>query len=210
MLKSLRTSTRQLAELVAWCPPFNAVSNAPIDFCLVITLFIMSEMQSPGNNTTSSTNCQSNCQFTSEQRSAIVAEVSSGKSYAQVAKDFNTTKSTVFAIPKRWRTTQSVDPKPCGGRPQKLTTPDCRYVLLQLKRDPNVTWDDLVHQVGGHASCSTLRRIVEQHWGREWRASRQISAPKQDARHQARPGLRLGGSRSRTGRYRTPLAISPL
>lgn len=103
----------------------NADSDALIDSHLAITLFIMSKMQSPGNNTTSSANRQFNCQFTSEQRSAIVAEVSSGKSYAQVAKEFNTTKSTVFAILKRWKTTQSVDPKPQKGRPQKLTASDC-------------------------------------------------------------------------------------
>jgi len=120
-------------------------------------------------------------QFDSVTRALIINEKSKGRSYRDVASEFNTTPSTIFGIYQRWKHNKTIERKPNRGRKPKLTKAEIKYVILSLKRDRRITYDALVGVVGGKVSRSTIKRIVRTYYGRKWRAMQRIPLSKETA-----------------------------
>jgi transposase len=126
-------------------------------------------------------NRQRNCEFPPEARGAMVALRYEGKSYSALATQFNTTKSTVWNIVKRFQTDQTTSPKPRKGRPVKLTKAQRKYVILLLKRDRDIAWKALIGDAGVAVCVNTLRTAVGKHYSRKWRAIERIPLNKDSA-----------------------------
>lgn len=128
-----------------------------------------------------SANRQRNHEFTPVQKSAMCAELSSGKSYRNVARQFNTTPSTTHKIFNRWKTDQTLEKKPRSGRPHKLSTAEKRYIILMIKKNRKVTYSALCGSMGGRVSRRTIQRIIQREWKRKWRSKQRIPLSKETA-----------------------------
>lgn len=83
---------------------------------------------------------QFNKEFSEIAKAAIVTMLHAGKSARAVAREFNTSHSTVLAINKRWKSHQTVAKKPRSGRPRKnpkakvSTEKVCWIVKIRLRK----------------------------------------------------------------------------
>jgi hypothetical protein len=64
--------------------------------------------------------------------------------HIMIAAEFNTTKSTVFNIVKRFKSEETVQMKLRKGRPHKLSKAQRICIIILLKRDRDITWKALV------------------------------------------------------------------
>lgn len=123
-----------------------------------------------------------NHEFTTEQRAAMCMARDSGKTYREIAVEFNCNASTVQRTFKRWQNHQTLKSKVRKGRPKKLSQSAIKYLLFNLKRNRKITWNDLLTEGGYNVSRRTAQRALGRYWGRKWRALRRIPLSKETAR----------------------------
>lgn len=127
-------------------------------------------------------NRKRNHEFNDIQRALIINEKTKGRSYRDVAQEFNTSPSTVHKIVKRWIDDSTISKKPRSGRPNKVSETDIKYILLLLKRDRQISYDTLNNALGGQLSRTTIKRIIRKCYGRKWRSMQRIPLSNSTAR----------------------------
>lgn len=123
-----------------------------------------------------------NCEFTSEQRAAIVPEIRAGKTLTEVAADYHTTPSTVYKTKRRWESYLSNASRPRKWCPRKLTKLQIIRINSYINRHRELTWNDLLMELDWDISQSTLKRRLQSHWSRKLRAKKRISLSEGNAR----------------------------
>lgn len=123
-------------------------------------------------------NRQKNHEFSPEAKAAMLAMLEAGLSQRAVARQFKTSHGAVAKVLKRFRETGSVKNKPRSGRPSVLNRAQKLYILRMIRRDRSISWDALVSEFDCKVSQSTIRRVVNYHYKRKWKA---MERPKLDA-----------------------------
>jgi transposase len=134
-------------------------------------------------------NRQKNHQFNDESRAAMIALRISGRSYGKIATEFNTTKSTVFNIYKRYTDENKTTPRPRPGPKSKFSESNRRYLDLQVKRNRSITIHELRKQAdecGVSATTKTISRVMRATWGHKWRRKKRILLTKALAKQRLR------------------------
>jgi len=127
-------------------------------------------------------NRQFNHEFTPVQRAAIMAELRAGKSQRTVAANFNTTQGTISKTKKRWEEEEILQSRARKGRPKKLTALQIVRINSFINRHREITWNDVLLELGLDVSIRTLKRHLQSHWRRKWRSKRRIKLSEEDAK----------------------------
>lgn len=121
-----------------------------------------------------STNRQKDQELSPFTRAAICGAVAAGASQRVVAAAFGVTQPVVSQTLQRFSTTSSFESKARKGRPKAFTRRERRYIVQLAKRDPRLTYKQLLKVIGSKASSSTVRRALREQHYRKWRAAKRI------------------------------------
>ncbi len=99
--------------------------------------------------------------YSQDLRERIIAAVKAGQqSRPEIAETFEVSESTIDKWVKRWRDTGRVAALPfAGGRQRALK--DCTAgIRAEVKRQPDVTLDELCERVEAHTGVSASRSMM--------------------------------------------------
>ena len=117
-----------------------------------------------------SANRQRNHEFSSEARAAILTKLGEGIPVKEVARQFNTTPSTIRQTRKRWTEDHITHSRPRSGRPEVTSERDKRYIIRAVYQDREISWNSLVGELDGRVSKSTIQKIVRREFKRKWKS----------------------------------------
>lgn len=77
-----------------------------------------------------------------------------------LAREFDCSPTTISRTIKRFRDHNTVASWPRRRRKEKLSPAEARYMVLILKRNPKMSWADLMAQCHVGVSRNTLRKVL--------------------------------------------------
>lgn len=101
-----------------------------------------------------------NDELSNEQRSAVVAAVSSGTSKTEVARAFNVNRTTIYRTIERFKQQQSNESRHRPGAPKALTPRAVRGVIRTVRKEPRTSYNALQAQSQLPVHVSTLKRVI--------------------------------------------------
>jgi transposase-like protein len=131
-------------------------------------------------------NRQYNHEFSSEARAAILAKLEDGKSLRAIAREFNTTHSSIQYIKQHWIKSHTTLNSTRKGRAELLTEAEKRYIVRMAKKDRDISWNCIKTRSRTQVSARTIRRVVRRYFSRKWRALKRPSISKDAARQRLR------------------------
>lgn len=104
-----------------------------------------------------------NKRITRADRNRIIGQLQAGNSQTQVAAAIGVRQATVSKIKRKFDETGSVDDRARGGRPRKTTAGQDRLIVRAVKKDPEITGEEIKKGLGLKNVSSRLvrRRIYE-------------------------------------------------
>lgn len=100
-----------------------------------------------------------------EERKIIINSHEIGKSYSEIAKIINRSKSTVQKVINHFKIENIIENKPRTGRPPKLNNREERKIEAIIKKDPFTsapkTATELKESFGKNVSADTVRRCIK-------------------------------------------------
>jgi transposase len=126
-----------------------------------------------------SPNIISRRQLTQYERGQIIGAHQAGLTDTQIAKQFNTPRSTIQDTIKYASNRPTGVVKIRSGRPKITTKRDERFLLRYIRKYPKATYKQLRRDTGLNYSDRVLRRIMKDHGILHWRAKKR---PKLDAK----------------------------
>jgi transposase len=99
--------------------------------------------------------------YSQDLRERVIAAVEAGQqSRPEIAEIFEVSESTIDKWVKRWRDTGSVAALPFGGGRQR-TLKECTSIIrAEVKRQPDVTLDELCERVATQTGVSASRSMM--------------------------------------------------
>ena len=99
--------------------------------------------------------------YSQDLRERVIAAVEAGqRTRPEIAETFEVSESTIDKWVKRWRDTGSVTALPFAGGRQR-TLKDCATVIrAEVKRQPDVTLDELCERVETQTGVSASRSMM--------------------------------------------------
>ena len=126
-------------------------------------------------------NTQKRKELTPYKRGYIIAQAEGGLSPTQVARDLQISRSTVRRTLER--NPQRIDgqSKPRSGRPKKLSEANICHLYIIIKRDPFLSFREIIDRSGLTFSRTTFVRILQSSGYAHWKAKKRPHLTKEHA-----------------------------
>ena len=105
------------------------------------------------------------------QKEIIAGAIGSGLTPSRVQKAFRVPESSVrYVLSKAHNIDGHAAPR--SGRPKKLSTRDERHILRIVRRDPKITYKELIRRSGVAVSDDTIYRLLKEEGIINWIAKK--------------------------------------
>ena len=81
---------------------------------------------------------------------------------------------SITTVIKTFEKTRSLQSTKRSGRPRIFTHKDAKYAYLLARRSPRASYRELIASMPSHCHTSTLRRLLQRHYLRKWKAQKRI------------------------------------
>ena len=94
-------------------------------------------------------------------RNLVVKHRNECKSYGEIAKLLNLSKSTVQTIFNNFENNGTVENKPRSGRPKKLNRRDVSFILKEVNKDPKINATKLATELETRSDITVHPRTIQ-------------------------------------------------
>ena len=119
-----------------------------------------------------SSNRQVRRQYNTYERGLICGAVASGVTPYRIQKNYGVPESSTRSIVSNALIRHNPDFKPRSERPRKLTIRDERHILRIIRRDPKITYKNLIAEAGVQVSHDTIYRMLKEEGITNWLAKK--------------------------------------
>ena len=124
--------------------------------------------------------------YSQDLRERVIGAVEAGQqSRSDIAETFEVSESTIDKWVKRWRDTGSVAALPFAGGRQRTLTRCTTIIRAEVKRQPDVTLDELCERVEAQTGVSASRSMMS-------RELQVLALPRKKSRSATAPKTRRG------------------
>ena len=111
-------------------------------------------------------------EYSPYQRDVIAGAIAHGAKPSQLTRQFEISRRTVRTIVSNVLVRHNGETKPRSGRPRKLSIRDERHILRIVRRDPKITYKNLIAKVGVDVSHDTVYRMLKEQGITNWIAKK--------------------------------------
>jgi transposase len=119
-----------------------------------------------------SSNIIPNKELSPYQRAIIIGRAQAGQKPSQIGKELNIPRDTVKYTLQKDPIRNEAQSIPRSGRPRKLSLRDERAILRILRKNPKITWRELLKESNLNVSKSTYYRMLKRHNIKKWLAAK--------------------------------------